>query len=149
MPWTKNAGRRRTGEVARDGLELADEELADDLALGFGIGHPGERLEEPVLRLHVDQLDAELTRERLFDLLALVLAHETGVDEDAGELGPDGLGDERRRHRGVDAARERAEHTLPADLLADGGDLVFDDRGVGPRRAGSRATRWKKFASSS
>jgi hypothetical protein len=67
----------------------------------------------------VDQLDAELAREGLFDLLALVLAHESGVDEDAGELRADGLGHERRGDRGVDAARERAEHLLGADLGAD------------------------------
>ena len=68
------------------GLELADEQLADDLALGLGVGDAGEGVEEAVLGLHVDQLDAELAGEGLLDLLALVLAHQTGVDEDAGEL---------------------------------------------------------------
>ncbi len=78
----------------------------------LGVGHTGERVEESILRLHVDQLDAELTSERLFDLLALVLSHESRVDEDAGQLLPDGLGDERRRDGRVDAARERAEDLL-------------------------------------
>ena len=119
-------------ELERHGLELADEELADDLALGLGVDHARQGIEEPVLGLHVDQLDAELAGERLFDLLAFVLSHEPGVDEDARELAADGLGHERRGDRRVDAARERAEHPLFADLGADRRDLVLDDRGVGP-----------------
>ena len=47
-------------EFARDRLELADEQLADDLALAPRGRDARERVEEPVLGLHVDQLDAEL-----------------------------------------------------------------------------------------
>ena len=60
------------------------------------------------------------------------------VDEDAGELVADRLVDEQRRDRRVDAARERAEHALAADLGADPLDLLLDHRGRRPRgrRAG-------------
>ena len=42
--------------------------------------------------------------------------HEPGVDEDAGELVPDGLVDERRGHGRVDAARQGAQHPVAAHL---------------------------------
>ena len=57
----------------------------------------------------MDQLDAHVAAERLDHLLALVLAHQPGVDVDAGELLPDRPVHQRRRNRRVDAARERAE----------------------------------------
>ena len=76
----------RVVEAARGFLEHADEQLADRLALLLGIDDAGEPLEEAVGRLHVDQLDALVAVERLDDLLALACPHETGVDEDAGEL---------------------------------------------------------------
>ncbi len=47
---------------------------------------------------------------------------------------PIGLGHERGGDGGVHAARQRAEHSLGADLRADGRHLVIDDRRVGPRR---------------
>ena len=58
------------------------------IALRFCSGSvmPVEPLEEPVRRPHVDQLDPLVTAERLDDLVALVLAHEPGVDEDARQL---------------------------------------------------------------
>ena len=119
-------------EFARDGLELTDEEFADDLSFGLGIDDARERIEESVLGLHVDQFDTELARKCLFDLFALVLSHETGVHEDARQLVTHRLGDQGRRHRGVDAARQRAEDLLGPDLRANRGDLFFDDRGIGP-----------------
>ena len=104
------------------------------LRFSSGSMHAGECVEEAILRLDVDQFDTELAGERLFDLFALVLSHQTGVDEDAGELAADGLGDERGGDGGVDAAGERTEHPFVADLCANRRDLVFDDRRVGPRR---------------
>ncbi len=82
----------------------------------------------------MDEFDAELLGEGRLDLLALAEAHETGVDEDAGELGADGADHQRRGDRGVDPTRERTQHLRVAHPLADGGDLFVDDRGVGPRR---------------
>ncbi len=75
--------------------------------------------EEPVGRLHVDQVDVELTAERLGDLLGLALPHETRVDEHARELVPHRLVHEGGGNRRVDPTREAAEHALAADLLPD------------------------------
>ena len=57
----------------------------------------------------VDQLDAHVAPERLDDLIALALAHQSGVDVDAGQLMADRPVHERRRDRRVDAAREPAD----------------------------------------
>ena len=61
------------------------------------------------------------------DLLALVLAHQAVVDEDARELGADGAVDQQRRDRRVHSATQAADNPTAADLLADLGDLLFDD----------------------
>ena len=50
------------------------------------------------------------------------------------ELVADRLVHERGGDRGVDAARQPADHPLVADLGADLGDRVLDDRDVRPRR---------------
>ena len=97
------------GDAALGILEDADEQLADGLALRLGLGDAGQLLEEPVGGPHVDELDAEVALERLDDLVALVLAHEAGVDEHAGELVADGLVHERGGHGGVDPAGETAD----------------------------------------
>ena len=55
---------------------------------------------------------------------ALALAHEPGVDEDARELGADGLVHERGGDRRVDAAGQPADGARVADLGADGVDCV-------------------------
>ena len=131
--------RRASAEVARDLFELADEQLADDLALGLGVGRrPPAPSKKRSSAFTWTSSTPNWRREGLFDLLALVLAHEPGVDEDAGELVADGLGDERRGDRRVDAARERAEHPVAAHLRADPRDLVLDDRGVRPGRRDAR-----------
>ena len=90
-------------------LEDADEQLADGLALLLRVGDAGEALEEAVAGVDVDQLDALVAAERLDDLLALALAHQPGVDEDARELGADGPVDERGGDRRVDAAGQPAD----------------------------------------
>ena len=80
----------------------------------------------------------EVAAEGLDDLLRLVLAQQAVVDEDARELVADGLVHEQRGDGGVDAAGERAEDALAADLGADPLDLLLDHRGGRPggRRAG-------------
>ena len=121
-------------EVAGDLLEDPDEEFSDDLALALGVRDPGKRVEEAVSCLHVDQVDVELVEEGLLNLSTLIGAHETCVNEHAGELVADRLVDERSRHGGVDTAGQRAEDPLVPHLGLDLGDLGLDDRGVGPGR---------------
>ncbi len=121
-------------ELRRLLLEDADELLAHDRPLLLGIGDAGEPVEEAPLRLHVHERHAEVAGEGLHDLLGFVLAQETVVDEDAGELVADCLVHEQCRDRGVDAARERAEDALVPDYRSDALDLLLDDRCRRPRR---------------
>ena len=104
-----------------------------DLALAFRVDDVVERAEEPVGRLHVHEVDLELPSERVLDLLGLVAAQQAGVDEHTRELVADRLVHERGRDRGVDAARQSADHAFLADLRADLVDRVLDDRHVRPR----------------
>ena len=120
-------------------FEHADEEFADRLALAFGVDDVVERVEEPIRRLHVYEIDRKLLAERALHLLRLAQTQQAGVDEDAGELVADGLVHQRRRDRAVDTTRQPADHALGADLGADLGDRVLDDRHVGPRRPAARA----------
>ena len=127
--------------VAGHLLEHPDERLADRLALRSGIDHVVERVEEPVGRLHVHQVDVELAPEGVLDLVGLAQPQQAGVDEDAGQLVADRFVHERGRHRRVDAAREPAQHPLAADRGPHLGDGLLDDRHLRPRWAGSRRRR--------
>ena len=102
-------------------LEHADELFADNLALALGIGDASELREEAALGVHADKVDVPLLERRL-DLVTLVEAHEAVVDKNAGELGADGLGQQRRHDGRVHAAGERQQHAAGADLFAHGGD---------------------------
>ena len=125
MPWTR---KRASSTLARLLLEDADELGADDLALRLGLVLTGERVEEALLGVDVDQLDPELLAERLDDLVGLALSHQAVVDEHAGELVADRPVDEHRRDRRIDAAGEAADDLAVADLLADLRDLLVDHR---------------------
>jgi hypothetical protein len=82
----------------------------------------------------VDERHLEVPAERLDDLLCLVLPQQAVVDEDTRELVADRLVHEESGDRGVDAPRERTQHPLAADLLADARRLLLDHRGGRPRR---------------
>ena len=105
--------------LARDLLEHPDELLADRLALHLGVGDARQAPEEPVGGLHVHQRDPEVPRERLLHLIGLALAVQPVVDEHARQLVPHRAVHQQCRHRGVDAAAQRAQHLL-ADPPATG-----------------------------
>jgi hypothetical protein len=75
------------------GFEDVDERLADELALGLGIGDAGEAAEEGFARIHMDERDVVVAAEELHYLFGFVGAHEAGVDENARELVADGFVD--------------------------------------------------------
>src|SRR5437868_12342587 len=106
-------------ELPRFLLENANELLADDLSLLLRILDAGETRQETLLRIDVSKRHMEVTSESLDDLLGFVFAQEPVIDEHARELISNGLVHEQRRHGGVHASAQRAEHTLAADLLAD------------------------------
>ena len=99
-----------------------------------------ERAEEALARVDVHERHLEVLAERLDDLLGLVLAQQAVVDEHARQLVADGAVHEQRRHRRVDAARQRADHALVADLRADArstcSSITLQRRPVGGRLAG-------------
>src|SRR5690606_35881835 len=87
-----------------------------------------EETQEPVGRLDVDQVDLEVTAERLFHLFGFPGPEETMIDEDAGQPVTHRLVDEGGRHRRVDSPRERTDDAVFADLGPDLLDLGLDDR---------------------
>ncbi len=84
--------------VDRHLFEHPDEHLTDDLAFPLGVGNAFERIDEPILGLHVNEVHVERAAERLFDLFCFSLAHQAVIDEYADELVPDCLVDQRRGH---------------------------------------------------
>ena len=110
------------------------------IALRFSSGSvtPSSRARNRSSRLDVHERHVEVAVERLDDLRRLVLAQEAVVDEDADELVADRLVHEQRRDRRVDAARQRAEHALGADLRADPLDLLLDHGRGRPASAARR-----------
>ncbi len=119
-------------ELVRLLLEHADELGADQLALAFGIADPGELGQEALLGVHGDERHLEVIAEGQDDLLALVLAHQTVVDEHTGQLVADRLVDEQRGDAGVNPAGEAADRPPLPDLSPDARDLVLDHRRRAP-----------------
>ena len=122
----------RTADLFGLGLEHLDEQSADGLALGFGVGNALESAEELFGFIHVNEGNVVGIAEQAHHLFGLAGAHQAVVDEDAGELGADGLVDEHRRHGAVDAARQAADDALEADLSLDVVDRLVAERGHGP-----------------
>ena len=101
-------------------VEDGDEFVADDLALGFGIGDSGEAGKKAVAGVDGDEVQAELFAQVLLDFEELVLAQHAVVDEDAGEAIADGAMHEDGGDGGIDSAGKRADGVALADFFADG-----------------------------
>ena len=97
------------------------------LRLASGSVTPRERGEIALAGVDADDLHAEVPREHVHHLVALVVAQQAVVDEHAGQLLADGLVQQRRHHRGIDAAREPEQHAALAHLGAHARDGVVDD----------------------
>ena len=121
------------GELAGLLLEHPDELRADGLALGLGVGHALQPLEEALLCVHGHERDLERVAERAHHLLALFLAHQAVVNEHTRELLAHRAMHEQRGHRGVNAAGQAADHAPLPHLLADAPDLLLHDRRRRPR----------------
>ena len=73
--------------LSRRAQEDVDEQIADDLALLLGIGDSLERAEKPLAR--IDDLDGHADFLKLRrHLFALVLAHQSVIDEEARSFTP-------------------------------------------------------------
>ena len=78
-------------ELVRLLVEYLDEVAADDLALVFRVADALERLEETVGGIDANDVDAEVLRERVHDLIALVMPQQACVNEHTHELIADRL----------------------------------------------------------
>src|SRR4029453_8999816 len=72
------------------GLEGTDELSTDDLPLVLRLDHAGEGIDEAFRRVDHLQADARRCNEVTLDLVRLALAQQAVVNEDAGELAPEG-----------------------------------------------------------
>ena len=118
-----------SADLLRLFLEDADELFTDDLPLLLRFGDTLQLLIIPLLGIDADEVEVVRTvgTEDRFDFIALVLAKEAVVHEDAGQLFADRLGQEDRRDGGVDTAGQREEDFAVPDLLADGCHLGLDE----------------------
>ena len=80
----------------------------------------------------MDQRDVVVVAEQAHDLLALVQPQQAVVDEHALQLVADRLVQQHGHDRGVDAARQAADHLVLADLGADLGDGALLEGGHRP-----------------
>ena len=103
-----------------------DELRADDLALLLGVGDARKFRKEAIGGVRFDEVHAQPVAEYGHDLLRLVLAVQTVIDEHADELTADRPMDERRGDGGIDAARHGAEHLFVPHLAPDLFDLFGD-----------------------
>ena len=102
------------------------------LRFASGSSTPSRAVRKRSALVGVDQRDVVVVAEEGDDLLGLALAHQAGVDEDAGELVADRLVDQDGGDGGVDAAGEAADDAGVADLGADRCDGLVLVGGHGP-----------------
>ena len=74
------------------------------------------------------------SREGAHDLVALAQAQQAVIDEHAHQLIADRAMQQRRHHRGIDAARQAQQHLAAADLGAHARDGILDDVAGAPQR---------------
>ncbi len=125
-------------ELAGFVLEHRDELGPDGFALDLWIRDALQAVEESPGCINMDQVHLECVPEGPDHPLGLPLAEQAVVHEEARELITHRLVDQRGHHRGVHAARERAEHRVPAHLPADALDRGVDEGGHGPVGGGAR-----------
>jgi predicted ATPase/class 3 adenylate cyclase len=122
------------GDLPRGALERADELAADDLALLFRVGYPGQRRAERLGLVRHHEPDPGRGHEILLHLARLTLAQQAVIDEHAGQAITNGALDERGGDRGIHPAGQTADGVAAADLLADALDLLLNDVQHGPGR---------------
>ena len=108
----------RAAELRGFRVEHLDEQAADDLALLLRVRDARELGQEALAGVHRNQPQVQVRAERALDFGALAFAQQAVIDEDAGEPIADRALHERRRDRGINAAREAANRAPRADLFA-------------------------------
>src|SRR5262249_48003146 len=100
-------------------FEDRDELGADALALELRVGDPSQHVEETARSVDVDEVQLEGAPEGVTHRLGLAFPKDAVIHEHARELIPDRTVDEHGDDGGVDAARERTEDAVTADLGAN------------------------------
>ncbi len=118
-------------------FEDFDEGIADNHALLFGLGYPGQAAQENIGGILVVELDIEIFAEDVADAVALIGPEESVIDEDAGQLIADGFMEQYGRHAGIHPAGEAQDDMLLADLSAN---LLNRHLAVGTHGPGFAAT---------
>ena len=116
-------------------LEHGDELRPYGASLALRVRHAFEGADEPLRRVDVHEIQAEVALEHGADALRLLAPEQAVVNEDAGQLLADRLVDEFGGHCGVHAAGEGADDAPAADLLPDPPHALRDEV---PRRPRSR-----------
>jgi hypothetical protein len=78
--------------------------VADSPPLLFRVGDASQPLQEFGAGIHHSEIDAEVSAEGLFHLIAFVQAEQPVIHEDAGEPVADGAVHQDGRNRGIHAA---------------------------------------------
>ena len=81
-------------------------------------------------RVDMNERNVEMAAKQVDHFVRLALAQQPVIDEHAGELVADRLVDQHCRDRGIDAARQAADHPRLADLRANAGDLLVAERAI-------------------
>ena len=119
------------GIVAALAADLVPEDLielgADDLPLLLRIHNALQALQEMLLAIDPDEMHVKEAGEGLLYEVALVLAHEALVHENAGQLVTHGPADEARSHGGIYAAGQTENDLLVADALPQGLDGILNE----------------------
>src|SRR5439155_7739241 len=114
-------------DVPRRVLEHVDESVPDAAALFLGVLDSRELADEALARVHDPEI-AQVRPERPLDLLALAMAQQAVVYEDARQPVADGAVHQRRRHGRIDAAREATDRPpRGTDPLPDPPHLLVDE----------------------
>ena len=107
-------------------FKYTDKFRADDFTLLFGVGYALQLGKETLLCICSYEMRIEIAVKNLFYLVAFVFTHQTMVNENAGQLLADCLGNQSRNNGGIHAAGEGTQSLAVANLLADFFNLVFD-----------------------
>ena len=119
------------GYLLRLGIEHLYEVAADDLALLLRVGNAFQIIEELVACVNADNVESE-SLIRVHNLLELVLAEHTVVNEDACKIRANGTVEQRGAHGRVNTAAESEDYAVVTELFLKFPYRRFNERGRAP-----------------
>ena len=105
-------------------LEYTNEFLTDYLALALGFFNSRKLAKESLTCIYADKIHAAVCK-CCFNLVALILAHKSVVNENTGKLAADCLCKQLAGYGAVNTARKRQQSLAVAYLFADIADSCF------------------------